>query len=143
MRDRYLINKDSILKKRKERRSLRTKDEKTKDSIYHKKYREMNKDLIKEKRSNVEYRYSQYKSSANRRGYKFELSIHEFDSITKSLCEYCGINSGGIDRVNNQIGYIKSNVVPCCEMCNKMKWRWDKDEFIRHVNLIANHNKTT
>src|SRR3990172_197309 len=77
-----------------------------------------------------------YKNNAKKRNLRFELSMDEFIKITKSDCHYCGDepnreykekrNNGGyiyngIDRVNNSLGYILDNCVPCCEVCNKAK----------------------
>ena len=66
----------------------------------------------------------------------FDLSLDEFEYITSKKCFYCGsdpkiwvakrttykpILFNGIDRVDNNLGYINSNVVPCCSTCNYMK----------------------
>lgn len=42
----------------------------------------------------------------------------------------------GLDRVDNSIGYIESNVVPCCYICNKMKGELPVEDFLRHLNNI-------
>lgn len=39
-------------------------------------------------------------------------------------CHYCGgklgkrCPTGGLDRIDNAIGYVKGNVLPCCGVCN-------------------------
>lgn len=43
----------------------------------------------------------------------------------------------GIDRVNNDIGYLIENCVSCCKVCNFMKRSMSKNDFINHVNKIA------
>lgn len=41
------------------------------------------------------------------------------NNIFKKECVYCGdTNRLGCDRIDNNIGHIKSNVVPCCYECN-------------------------
>lgn len=35
----------------------------------------------------------------------------------------------GIDRVDNSLGYILSNVVSCCKICNYMKKDLSEQEF--------------
>ncbi|MEI8273908.1 MAG: hypothetical protein WCG08_14935 [Paludibacter sp.] len=50
------------------------------------------------------------------------ISLIEFELIIEKACHYCGKEGpNGIDRVNNQIGYIKENCVPCCKHCNYAK----------------------
>ena len=59
-------------------------------------------------------------------------------------CYYCGfINQDhgiGIDRANNSKGYIKSNCVPCCTLCNIMKKDNDLMTFIKICQHIATVN---
>lgn len=89
------------------------------------------------------------------------LSIDEFWAMILKPCHYCGrepynrtkfnLKSGqsdedqmlynGIDRVNNNVGYTKSNSVPCCKFCNHMKFHLSKKDFLDHVMTIAKHQK--
>ena len=104
--------------------------------------------------------YNQYKISAAKRGYSFELSKEEFTNLINSNCFYCGLtptNKGvdkklkfkntidfkwnGIDRKNNSIGYISSNCTTCCKFCNMFKSTMDADEWLSHVKRIATHQK--
>lgn len=78
---------------------------------------------------------SAYKTDAKRRGYSFELTNEEFDSVIIKDCVYCGaktpakrmyndwgiVEYTGIDRLNNHLGYTISNSVPCCKNCNSIK----------------------
>jgi hypothetical protein len=34
----------------------------------------------------------------------------------------------GIDRVDNSIGYVTSNIVPCCQICNMMNTRYHQNK---------------
>jgi len=78
--------------------------------------------------------YRQRKLEAEDRGYDWNLSKSEFKRMTSSNCYYCGREPSskskssnhiylynGIDRVDNNKGYIESNCVPCCYECNKVK----------------------
>ena len=39
--------------------------------------------------------------------------------IFNKSCIYCkSIQNIGCDRIDNTIGHIKTNVVPCCRICN-------------------------
>lgn len=84
--------------------------------------------------------YSSYKNGAIRRGYGFELSHQEFVVFLKDDCTYCGAeNAMGIDRIDNDKGYVLQNCTPCCTHCNRMKWAHSLDFFLNHVAKIAKH----
>ena len=70
--------------------------------------------------------YRIYQRSAIQRNREFKLTFDEFITFFRKLCYYCnqidirGWN--GIDRKINSIGYILTNCVPCCKICNKLKY---------------------
>ena len=68
-------------------------------------------------------RFYIYKHSATRKGIDFEISFEQFLEYWQKPCHYCGvtIETVGIDRVDNSIGYKLSNIVSCCTNCNSMK----------------------
>jgi len=82
--------------------------------------------------------YRAYKSDAKRYGVEFRLSFKEFSKFWQRPCSYCGeeIITVGIDKVNPNIGYIMSNCVPCCKVCNKMKSNLPVDDFKAHIQKI-------
>lgn len=69
--------------------------------------------------------------------YGFELCLSD--------CFYCGKKSNwpdkrnGIDRVNNNIGYIESNTVPACIECNIAKSNSSVDEFKNWIIRLYNN----
>jgi DNA-directed RNA polymerase subunit RPC12/RpoP len=92
-----------------------------------------------------------YKLSAKKRNIEFKLSNEEFFKLTQQPCYYCGkelsmsikskYNNGdyiynGIDRINNNIGYIIENCVPCCNICNIAKSDNTYEEFITMAKNI-------
>jgi len=100
--------------------------------------------------------FNRYKVGAQKRNFLFELNEDFVRKITKEKCFYCGCdptsisksnsNNGnyiynGIDRVDNALGYIINNVVPCCETCNRMKLKMGYKEFLDHVEKIQNYQK--
>lgn len=87
----------------------------------------------------IKGRFTNYKASAKIRGKAFELDLKYFQDNWNKECIYCGdtINGIGIDRKDNSLGYIKENVVMCCEMCNRMKLDYEIDQFILHCNKIV------
>jgi len=88
---------------------------------------------------NPQQAFSRYKRSAQVRGHVFELSKLEFESFEDSCCFYCNekIQGFGLDRVDNEQGYILNNVVPCCGVCNKFKGSFTQGAFIEHCVRIA------
>ena len=42
----------------------------------------------------------------------------------------------GLDRIDNEKGYIKDNVVPCCKHCNAFKLDRTQEELYQHVEEI-------
>ena len=95
--------------------------------------------------------FSSYKRNAKNKNNEFELTRDEFRKITKQKCHYCGCLPAqrqktkgghgeyvynGLDRVANSKGYLLSNIVACCEICNKMKRTLSIEEFLIHINKI-------
>ena len=105
-------------------------------------------------RSALKLLYKQYKSSALQRNIYFNLSLEEFERIVKEKkCVYCGeditrtvtsrtkFNSmdfvfAGIDRIDNNNGYILGNVATCCSVCNNMKGTSSIFDFLNKINKI-------
>jgi len=86
-----------------------------------------------------------YKRNARNRSYEFTLTKNEAFDLFFSPCFYCGhFKEGalnGIDRRNNELGYTKSNSVPCCFLCNRMKNVMVADQFVDHVGeQTSKHN---
>lgn len=102
-------------------------------------YQRENPEKIKQRRERYEKtpenRYRKYKKGARRRGIAFSLSFDEFMEFWQKPCVYCNgqIETIGLDRVNNSLGYIMSNVFPCCSKCNYLKSGKTLDEFRRLV----------
>jgi hypothetical protein len=97
--------------------------------------------IAKEGFKNPELYYKRYKHDAERKERCFELSYEQFISIVSKPCSYCGyykeIEFNGIDRSNSILGYIVSNCVPCCKLCNIFKSNYNIEEFINHCNSIT------
>lgn len=98
--------------------------------------------------------YKRYISNSKRRNLTFSLDLELFSELISSKCTYCGrepysflrykykdrgLLYNGLDRVNNNLGYIKENVTPCCPQCNFLKGTMNQKEFIDLVHLIHNN----
>ena len=99
------------------------------------------KDTIKKK---PEYKFGVYACSAASRNLDFKLNFEYCEFAFNSECFYCNFKSNegylnGIDRIDSAIGYIEDNCVPCCEMCNMMKWVLSVNFFFGICrNILAN-----
>lgn len=88
--------------------------------------------------------YNEYKQSAKKRSFSFELKYDEFLNLIEQSCCYCGEKPkkyNGIDRVDSLQGYIINNCVPCCEYCNTMKLNYPVDFWLTHIEKIIRHMK--
>jgi len=61
---------------------------------------------------------SAYKKYDKDRGHQTDITKHDILEVRKHACAYCGFPSTGFDRLNNSLGHIRSNCVPCCIECN-------------------------
>jgi hypothetical protein len=87
-------------------------------------------------------RYGHSKNKAIRNGIIWDISKDQFIELCKLPCEYCGskvVTTGsGLDRKDPNIGYTIDNVVPCCYLCNTMKWNyWSYNEMKEIGKLVA------
>lgn len=102
--------------------------------------------------SNANRVWRQYKANARKRNIPFELEKDDFMSIIVQPCHYCGSSlqtiqndnksNGtfaytGIDRIDNDNGYIYGNVAPCCHTCNIAKQEMSYREFVEHARKIV------
>ncbi len=100
--------------------------------------------------------FAQYKQPG-KRDYEFHLEFDDFRKLVDQPCHYCGaeptnvmkdkrsygermIKYNGLDRINNDIGYTKENVVPCCRSCNISKHTYSieffEEQTINRYNMI-------
>jgi hypothetical protein len=108
----------------------------------------------------IQDRFRLYKTRSNDLNRAFKLSFEEFKELILGDCFYCGLpaNEGlkfkyldhtfrlnGIDRVDSDLGYIKSNCVACCSFCNFSKREIPLNAWLDWINRIAkrHHRETT
>ncbi len=116
-----------------------------------KKYREKHRDernkrireRLAQRRKEPEFMFKQYKSGAEQRDHKWNLTFKQFMTFWQKSCYYCGseIETIGIDRIDNSKGYGIDNIVSCCGKCNLMKHILDKKDFINQCKKIAQFKK--
>jgi hypothetical protein len=97
--------------------------------------------------------YYDYKKSAQKKKKPFNLSFEDFIKLIQTNCHYCGIEPqqrglkreirgrdfayNGIDRVDNNIGYIEGNCVACCEQCNNSKKNLTLEQWLEWIKRIT------
>ena len=96
----------------------------------------------------------EYRRGAVTRGLEWSITKEEAIALVRGDCFYCGSpakeynsprnanfirKSNGIDRYNNDKGYISGNVVSCCYLCNKMKSNLTAQEFLLKIKQINTH----
>jgi hypothetical protein len=99
--------------------------------------------------------FNAYKYGAKKRGYDFLINKKDFFDIVIQNCYYCNrppsntkrTKSGsqfiysGLDRLNNDIGYQISNIVPCCRTCNVAKNNMSYADFKDWITQVFMHLK--
>lgn len=109
-----------------------------------KEYYQNNKEKISEQYQTLDGRYFLYRRNATRKSREFVLTVEQFEEVTSQFCYYCGKYTEGkehcgIDRVDNDKGYILENCVPCCFRCNSWKGKLTMKEFWDHIQSIWLH----
>lgn len=94
--------------------------------------------------------YREYVKKAKSRDISFSISLEDCYNLFSKPCYYCGENPNncrtrhngakimyqGLDRIDNNVGYTKENVVPCCKYCNSFKMDRTTESFLEHVSKI-------
>ena len=92
--------------------------------------------------------YSKYFKRANNKNIEFNITEEQYNKLIILNCYICGKSSdmsniNGIDRINNDIGYIKENVAPCCSECNYMKKNYTLKDFFEKIIKIYHNIKNS
>jgi hypothetical protein len=99
---------------------------------YEKKYYLANKEKYDARRKQwridnpLRTKFLQAKADVKAREMEFKLTYEFLIELWNKGCYYCKNNllkETGIsaDRINNDIGYLPNNVLPCCGRCNKIR----------------------
>ena len=86
------------------------------------------------------YQYSNYKYIMKNKD--FQLTKDEYDNIRYQDCTYCGrsctdTHTNGIDRIDNNVGYVVTNCTSSCGDCNISKRTLQIDTFVSQSKKIA------
>ena len=101
--------------------------------------------------ANLNRLFSSYKLNAKKKELVFSLTKEEFTNLTKSRCYYCRCEPSqifkyrgsfgdyiynGVDRLDNDHGYLVENCVPCCMECNFKKGSQGHTFFLQWVKRV-------
>lgn len=97
--------------------------------------------------------YTNYQQGAKKRNLIFNITLDDLVTITTQNCFYCDETPNslyktkhteflhhGIDRVDNNVGYILSNCVSCCKKCNLLKRDVSTQIILRAAKFLEKNN---
>jgi len=99
--------------------------------------------------------YRRAKSAAKSRNISFSLTVDQFIKLISANCYYCNKEPEktlyrrdknktpiakymGIDRLDNDKGYLADNCVTCCSRCNTAKLDSNLEDFLEMIRKIYN-----
>lgn len=91
---------------------------------------------------------------ATKRKLIWNISFEDWKRLTVMPCHYCdcppsnhmrghwngGYTYNGLDRVDNSVGYVITNVVPCCKQCNHAKSDQSVSDFLAWARRVSEHS---
>lgn len=109
---------------------------------------------------NVASAYRNYVTRSLEKGMDIDITVDEFYVLSQQNCFYCGAEPSnkithrksewvdpfyynGLDRIDNSLGYIKGNVVPCCSYCNWAKKDKTQKDFFDWIERVYENIRST
>jgi hypothetical protein len=103
------------------------------------------------------YTYQKCDANPRHRNIEWQLTFEDWILIVQKDCEICGskpvmkegklhkktgeqVPINGVDRIDNDKGYILNNVRCSCSKCNYMKHNMPDEYFLEHVKKIWSFN---
>ena len=102
--------------------------------------------------------FNQLKQNAKKRKIQVDITFEDFLTISQKNCYYCdavpaNVNKqaqrsfgsftyNGIDRYDNDIGYVLDNCKPCCAQCNTAKNFLSLNDFISWIKKVSERVKS-
>jgi hypothetical protein len=78
------------------------------------------------RRRTAKSRWMRSKCNARTRKKEWTIPLEAYENIISNPCKYCNSSiaketGSGLDRIDNEKGYILGNVNPCCSSCNRRR----------------------
>lgn len=72
------------------------------------------------------WRHQRLKTNCKRRKLDLKINLEQYEHFLSKNCHYCDKNisketGSGLDRIDNNKGYLIDNVVTCCGACNQVR----------------------
>lgn len=74
--------------------------------------------------------------NARSRGLDYDLTATFIQDTLEKPCHYCAGMAVVLERYDNDVGYLMTNVVPSCVPCNNLKNVLHGDNFIRYRRFM-------
>lgn len=106
-------------------------------------WRKNNREYVGNKLRTTEGKYRSLNSKAKFKGLEMKISFKQYTEILKNnKCYYCdisliGTSGSSLNRIDNNKGYLVSNVKPCCGICNKIMNNFSIEELSSRVYKIV------
>lgn len=114
------------------------------------KLKERNKATIGIKKTKYGANFGHIRYAYSNKGQEYSISDDELFILLTANCSYCGTQPSniqkdvnklhqesfvynGIDRIDNNKGYIEGNITTCCKRCNIAKNNMSFEDFKEHV----------
>jgi len=143
----YIANKKMIDDKCEKYKQQNIEKVKIKNSLYNHKHKERLAVYRKKYDVTPIGKFNKGKKSAISRNLSWDISFEKYVKIIMNPCEYCkedlsGWGGTSLDRIDNDIGYIDSNVIPCCGTCNNIRNRFlTREEMKAAMTAVLNLRK--
>ena len=100
-----------------------------------------------EAKRNLEVVWNSFqKKSVEKREKECNLTKEQYFELIQKPCLYCNYYNeeeiNGVDRLDNNKGYILENCIPCCKHCNRMKHILHPVFFIEKTKRITQFQET-
>ncbi len=118
-REKMLVAHRQVVKRYEERQKIK--------SVHHPEITDRRRKHRLQSACKPESRYLFSKRRARERNLEFTISLTEYINLISEPCFYCGGTfpspkyGTGLDRIENNLGYIAGNCCSCCKTCNMLK----------------------
>lgn len=90
------------------------------------KYADRTKTFLNKYNATYTRRFKQLQAKCTLKKYEIDVTFDKYKELLDKGCIYCAKELAkekgvSLDRKDSSIGYLESNVVPCCGKCNQIK----------------------